>query len=76
MEISSQFLILVPVVLGITQVIKMTGLSSRYVPLLSLVLGMVGAILIGNLDSTSLLQGVIAGLSASGLYSGGKATVK
>ena len=76
MEITTQFMVLIPVVVGVVQVIKMTGLSSRYLPVISLILGMVGAVLIGAFDSTSLVQGVIVGLSASGLWSGVKATVK
>ena len=76
MEISTSFLVLVPLVLGVTQVIKMTvGHGKRYTPIVSLVLGMGGAVLIGAFDSTSLVQGIIVGLSASGLYSGSKATI-
>ena len=76
MEISTSFLVLVPLVLGVTQVIKMTvGLGKRYTPIVSLVLGMGGAVLIGAFDSTSLVQGIIVGLSASGLWSSTKATI-
>ena len=75
MDISVQFLILVPVVLGVVQVAKVAGMSSRYAPLVSLMLGVLGAIfLVGAVDKASALQGVIAGLSACGLWSGFKAT--
>ncbi len=75
-EISTQFLVLVPLVLGVTEVIKGVGLSSRFAPLCSLVFGVAGAFLIGG-DSNSaiVLQGLIAGLTASGLWSGTKAII-
>ena len=75
MEISTSYMVLIPLVIGVVQVIKIAGLSKRYVPLASVILGAVGAIFLGGFDSTSLVQGVIAGLSASGLWSGGKAVL-
>ena len=76
MDISVQFLILVPVVLGITQVVKVAGMKSRFAPLVSLVLGVAGAmLLVGGIDKASALQGIIAGLSACGLWSGVKKSV-
>lgn len=76
MEISVQFLVLVPVVLGVVQVIKKTGLSTRWSPLLSLVLGVVGALAIAKgYSADAVIQGLIAGLSAAGLWSGTKATL-
>ena len=75
MDISIAFLVLVPVVLGVVQVFKIAGMTSRWAPLVSLVLGVAGAVfLIGGLDKVSALQGIIAGLSASGLWSGVKAS--
>lgn len=78
MEISTQFIVLVPVVLGVVQAIKVAGLSSRWSPLVSLVLGVAGSFVISGLDfnSASILQGIVAGLSAAGLWSGAKASFK
>lgn len=76
MDITTPFLILVPVVVGVTQVVKMSGLPTQWIPLTSLVLGVLGAFLIGGwaFSGAVVLQGIIAGLSASGLWSGVKTT--
>lgn len=76
MEISTQFLVLVPVILGVVEVLKMTGLPPRLAPLVSLGLGVFGAYFFVAHDMQSILQGIIAGLSASGLWSGVKNTLK
>jgi hypothetical protein len=76
MEISTQFLVLVPVVLGVVQVAKISGLDSRYSPALSLVLGVLGTYLVGHLGaSQDIIQGLVVGLTASGLFSGAKTTI-
>ncbi len=75
MDITAGFLILVPVVLGVVQVIKMSGLPVRWAPLLSLILGIGGAFLIGGAThSQEILQGIIVGLAACGLWSGASTT--
>lgn len=75
MDVSVQFLILVPVVVGIVQAVKTFGMASKYAPLLSVLLGVAGAMtLIGGFDGPSALQGFIAGLTAAGLWSGAKAS--
>lgn len=71
----AQFAILVPIVIGVVQVIKTVGLPNRFAPLASLVLGIAGAVfLVGGALQVAILQGIIVGLTASGLYSGTKAT--
>lgn len=76
MDVSNQFLLLVPLVLGVVQAIKTgAGLDSRWAPIMSIVLGVIGAMVMGGVNPTAALQGVIAGLSASGLWSGSKATL-
>ena len=74
LEVSSQFLILVPIIVGLVQACKELGLTSRYAPLLSVLLGIAGAFLLGS-GSNAVLQGIVAGLSAAGLWSGTKATI-
>jgi hypothetical protein len=69
-----QFLVLVPLVLGVIQVFKLAGLSTRWSPLVALILGIGGAFLIGGVHSVNVIQGLVAGLSAIGLWSGIKAT--
>ena len=68
----------VPVIVALVSAAKMAGLKSRFAPLLSIGLGIVLFYFLGdNVDAgTRLFTGLIAGLSASGLYSGTKATIK
>lgn len=75
MEISTQFLVLVPVVLGVVQIAKTSGIPSRFAPLTSLILGVAGTIFLGDFSAASAIQGLIVGLSAAGLWSGVKATI-
>jgi hypothetical protein len=65
-----------PVIVGVTQVLKTAfRIEGRYVPLVSLVLGLgTGAVLYRHEGWVhALMEGLILGLAASGLYSGGKA---
>lgn len=70
----------VPIVIAVTQALKMTGwVKDKYAPLVSIAIGMlIGFIADHNsADLTNtLLNGVIYGLSASGLYSGVKETTE
>jgi len=76
MEITTQFLVLVPVIVGLVQAIKMTGfLSSQFTPIVAMALGVV---VVGTVDAftgANVLQGIVVGLTASGLYSGTRATL-
>ncbi len=61
------------VCIGLTEVIKRAvNLPDRVVPLVSLVVGVAGALLFLSVSRDSALFGIFAGLSASGLYSQGK----
>lgn len=67
------------IIVGLVQAIKgATNMPARYAPLLSVSLGMLlgmAYFLGGEVDSwlTAVVLGIVAGLSASGLYSGAKA---
>ena len=56
-------------IVGLVQVAKMSGMSSRYAPLLSVVLGILYSFAT-DFSFASGIKGVILGLSAAGLYSG------
>jgi hypothetical protein len=73
MEITTQFAVLVPAVMAFIQALKLSGLKSRYAPVLSIILGVIATFALGQFD---LVQGLLVGLTASGLFSGVKATVK
>ena len=73
--ISVQFLALIPVLVGVVQVVKVLGVGSRFLPLVSLLLG-VGAVgALAGFDVASIIEGVVIGLSAVGLWSGATNTV-
>lgn len=68
----------VPVIVALVSAAKVAGLKSRFAPLLSISLGIVLFYFFGDNAEAGerLFVGILAGLSASGLYSGAKATVK
>lgn len=67
--------IAIPIIVGIVEAIKRAGLSVRFTPLLAIVLGVVFMIYIGENSVENVLDGIIYGLSAAGLYSGVKASI-
>lgn len=68
----------IPVIVALVSAAKMAGLRSKFAPILSLVVGMGLFYFFGDNAEAGerLFIGILAGLSASGLYSGAKATVK
>lgn len=65
-------LILIPIVLGVTEIAKRflpDALTTKGTPLISLITGVVSSVLISGLNRQSILVGIIIGLSASGLWS-------
>lgn len=65
---------IIPLLIGILEVLKKVGLKEKYVPAVSVSLGIViGIGLFGNGGiKAGLVQGIFIGLSAVGLYSGTK----
>ncbi|CAM4057617.1 holin [Bacillus albus] len=61
--------VMIGIVVGLSQIVKTIGLQTKYVPLLNLTLGIVLGVLFLNGDiKTNVFQGIIIGLSASGLF--------
>ena len=67
--------ILIPIVVGVVEALKKVT-HDKFAPLFAIVLGVVGVYLLSGFDvsGTLILEGVIVGLSACGLYSGAKTT--
>lgn len=65
-----------PVIVGVISALKIAGLPSRFAPLSALVLGLVASFFIFPSATVGLsaFWGIAAGLTASGLYSGAKAS--
>ncbi|KFN08493.1 holin [Bacillus pseudomycoides] len=61
--------VIIAVVVALSQVAKMLGLQTKYIPLLNLTLGILLGVLFLPFDiKMNVFQGLIIGLSASGLY--------
>ena len=75
-EFSPLIIAIVPVIVGLVQVIKAAGVPSKYAPLVSIILGIGFVALTTVAWQAFVAQGIIAGLAASGLYSGVKSTNK
>lgn len=61
--------IMIGIVVGLSQIVKTIGLQTKYIPLLNLTLGIVLGVLFLDGDiKTNVFQGIIIGLSASGLF--------
>ena len=73
--LTPQILVLVPVVIGLVEVVKRIGLSDRYLPLSAIILGAVGAIALAGFSPIVVLGGIVVGLSSVGLFSGTRATI-
>lgn len=78
MELNVTFALLVGVTMGLTEVIKRLAKklgfdsSSEVAPLVALMLGVGLSMGAAGMTFPAFLQGLVIGLSASGLYSGGK----
>ncbi len=64
----------VPLIIGISEVIKRTGVNVKIIPICNMILGLVFGIGFVNPNDirAGIIQGLFIGLSASGLYSGVK----
>ncbi|WP_338470044.1 hypothetical protein R4Z10_14680 [Niallia sp. XMNu-256] len=65
-------LVIIPIIIGVVEVVKRVGLPIKYSPLVSLLLGLVFGILYVQPLLDGIIVGLMVGLSATGLYSGSK----
>jgi hypothetical protein len=65
---------LIPLVIGLAEIVKNLGLNAKFIPIISLIFGLVAGIIFLNPSDikAGIIQGIFIGLSASGLYSGVK----
>lgn len=65
---------LIPIITILVDVIKKAGLPKNFAPLMSLILGVIAGLIFENNGDikNGIITGLIMGMSASGLYSGGK----
>ena len=69
---------IIPLIIGVTELVKKLGLPNKFAALLSAVLGvLIGLVYVAPENpSKGILVGLSMGLAASGLYSGTKNTVE
>ncbi|AQR77421.1 transposase [Paenibacillus larvae] len=69
--------LLVAVIVGFVEISKRMGLPVRLAPVLSVILGIIAGVVYFPGDvKTSVMFGIISGLTSCGLYSAGKSAVK
>lgn len=70
-------MVLIPVIVGLVDALRGYGLPKKWWPVVSVLLGIEGGgvYLFPGCWASGVLCGVVMGLSAGGLYSGGKAVV-
>lgn len=66
--------VLIPLIIGLVQVLKTLGLNKKFLPLASIIFGIAGGVFYLYPDDLKggIIVGIMLGLSASGLYSGTK----
>lgn len=64
----------IPIIVGLVELLKGVGLPKKWCPVASVVLGIVGGVvyLCPSDVKMGIISGLVIGLSASGLYSSGK----
>jgi len=69
---------IVPLIIGLSEVIKRIGFNQKFIPVVNLILGLAAGIIFTSPDNikVGIIQGIFIGLSASGLYSSTKNVVQ
>ena len=74
--LSALALAAIPLDMGLTAAIRQMGVPRKFLPVLSVILGMGLIALTGVLWQAVVTQGIIVGLAASGLWSGGRTIIE
>lgn len=72
----TEFGILIAVTVGIVEVLKRAKVSSRFLPLCALVIGVCLSIMAIDVSTHTIMTGLVVGLSSMGLFTGTKTTIK
>jgi len=70
--VESYIVILIPITLGITEIVKRVlpeSILLKWTPLISMAIGVLSSMLVVGVTKNGILVGIIVGLSASGLWS-------
>lgn len=66
--------LLIPVIMAIAEMLKKVGFNPKFIPVVDIILGLIGGLVYlypGDIKA-GILQGLIMGLAACGVYSGYK----
>lgn len=67
---------IIAVITALTEIIKNLGVPSTFAPVVAIFLGVTAALAFGGVSPETVFAGIVYGLSAMGLYSGSKTTIK
>lgn len=74
--VSAKLVLVIPVIVGLVHVTRGLGLKRKWAPVVSMLFG-IGLLWMTGIELNAvIIQGIIAGLSASGLYSGSKTVIE
>ncbi|GIW63195.1 MAG: hypothetical protein KatS3mg090_1021 [Patescibacteria group bacterium] len=59
---------LIPSIIVLNQVLKEVGVPSRFIPLVNILMGVVAMVLIEGFSVETVLEGIVVGGAAGGLY--------
>ncbi|WP_338451841.1 hypothetical protein R4Z09_08220 [Niallia oryzisoli] len=65
-------LVVIPLIIGMVEIIKKAGLPVRFAPIVAVAIGLFFGIFYLDTLKEGIIVGLMVGLSASGLYSGSK----
>lgn len=65
-----------PIMIGIVQVAKISGVPARWLPLTALIIGTLFGLIFVGFSAVGALCGMVLGLSAVGLYETSKTTAQ
>lgn len=64
------------IITGLTEVVKRAGVNTKYIPLVAIFFGLVYGVALGGFEVTSIIGGIVAGLTSVGLYRTGQKIVQ
>lgn len=77
LELTPTLLMLVPIILALVETVKRVVDLGRWTPAVALIIGVGASFLFQTGDlATTVIQGVLLGLTSVGLYSGTRATLR
>jgi hypothetical protein len=72
----TEFGILIAVTVGMVEVLKRAKVSSRFLPICALIIGVALSMMAIDFTTRTVLTGLVVGLSSMGLFTGTKTTIK